>query len=128
MTTMDGPAALGPAGDSTRERRAHPSLALAPVGAGLALGGLLLVGDDGLSPAELVRVGLVVAWGLSRWMASLLFEVNQIVRVDCTELRALGRIAHAEQATSGSHPFSAGLEFLTLRLPEGGGTFYSTKK
>jgi curved DNA-binding protein CbpA len=60
--------------------------------------------------------------------SSLLFEVNQIVRVDCTELRALGRIAHAEQATSGAHPFSAGLEFLTLRLPEGGGTFYASKK
>jgi DnaJ-like protein len=58
----------------------------------------------------------------------VLFEVNQIVRIDSTELRALGRIAHAEQATSGAHPFSAGLEFLTLRLPEGGGTFYSPKK
>jgi signal transduction histidine kinase len=65
MTTMDGPAALGPAGDSARERRAHPAVALAPVGAGLALGGLLLVGDDGLSAAELVRVGLVVAWALA---------------------------------------------------------------
>jgi signal transduction histidine kinase len=65
MTTMEGPAALGPAGDGARERRAHPSVALAPVGAGLALGGLLLVGDDGLSGAELVRVGLVVAWTLA---------------------------------------------------------------
>ena len=60
--------------------------------------------------------------------SSVLFEANQIVRVDCTELHAVGRIAHAEQATSGAHPFSAGLEFLTLRLPEGGGTFYSPKK
>jgi hypothetical protein len=60
--------------------------------------------------------------------ASLLFETNQIVRIDCTELRALGRIAHAEQATSGAYPFSAGVEFLTLRLPEGGGTFYSPTK
>jgi hypothetical protein len=58
----------------------------------------------------------------------VLFELNQIVRVDCTELRALGRIAHAEQATSGAHAFSAGIEFLTLRLPEGGGTFYPPKK
>jgi signal transduction histidine kinase len=65
MTTMDGPAALRPAGESARERRGHPSVALAPVGAGLALGGLLLVGDDGLSVAELVRVGLVVAWALA---------------------------------------------------------------
>ena len=65
MTTMEGPAALGPAGDGARARRAHPSVALAPVGAGLAVGGLLLVGDDGLSAAELVRVGLVVAWALA---------------------------------------------------------------
>jgi signal transduction histidine kinase len=65
MTTMEGPAALEPAGDGARARRAHPSVALAPVGAGLALGGLLLVGDDGLSAAELVRVGLVVAWALA---------------------------------------------------------------
>jgi curved DNA-binding protein CbpA len=58
----------------------------------------------------------------------VLFEVNQIVRIDCTDLRALGRIAHAEPATSGAHAFSAGLEFVTLRLPEGGGTFYPPKK
>src|SRR5687768_4562439 len=32
------------------------------------------------------------------FVSSLLFETNQIVRIDCTELRALGRIAHAEQA------------------------------
>jgi hypothetical protein len=60
--------------------------------------------------------------------ANLLFEVNQIVRIDCTELRALGRIAHAEQATSGAYPFTAGVEFLTLRLPEGGGAFSSIDK
>jgi hypothetical protein len=61
------------------------------------------------------------------FVSSVLFETNQIVRIDCTELHALGRIAHAE-ATSGSYPFSAGVEFLTLRLPEGGGTFYSPQK
>ena len=60
--------------------------------------------------------------------SSVLFELNQIVRVDCTELHAVGRIAHAEQATSGAHPFSAGLEFLTLRLRDGGGNFTSNKK
>ena len=59
--------------------------------------------------------------------ASLLFETNQIVRIDCTELRALGRIAHAEKATDDAYPFRAGVEFVTLRLPEGGGTFYSPK-
>ena len=60
--------------------------------------------------------------------SSVLFELNQIVRVDCTDLHAVGRIAHAEQATSGAHPFSGGLEFLTLRLRDGGGNFTSNKK
>jgi len=60
--------------------------------------------------------------------SSMLFEPNQIVRIDCTELRALARVAHAEQATSGAYPYSAGVEFLTLRLPEGGTPFSSTKK
>ena len=60
--------------------------------------------------------------------SSVLFELNQIVRVDCTELRAVGRIAHAEPATKGPHPFSAGLEFVTLLLRDGGGPFSSIKK
>jgi signal transduction histidine kinase len=64
MATMEGPAALHPT-TGQHDRRAHPVVALAAVGVGLALGGLLLVGDDGLSAAEVVRVGLVVAWALA---------------------------------------------------------------
>lgn len=60
--------------------------------------------------------------------SSVRFEPNQIVRIDSTELRALGRVAHAEQATSGAYPYSAGVEFLTLRLAEGGTTFSPIKK
>ena len=60
--------------------------------------------------------------------SSVLFEPNQILRIDSTELRALGRVAHAEQATSGAYPYSAGVEFLTLRLAEGGATFSPIKK
>ena len=60
--------------------------------------------------------------------SSVLFEPNQIVRIDSTELRALGRVAHAEHATSGAYPYSAGVEFLTLRLAEGGATFSPIKK
>jgi hypothetical protein len=60
--------------------------------------------------------------------SAVLFELNQIVRVDCTELRAVGRIAHAEPATKGPHPFSAGLEFVTLLLRASGGPFASSKK
>ena len=60
--------------------------------------------------------------------SSVLFEVSQILRIDSTELRALGRVAHAEQATSGAYPYSAGVEFLTLRLAEGGTAFSPTRK
>ena len=60
--------------------------------------------------------------------SSVLFEVNQVVRVDCADLRAVGRIAHTEPATKGPHPFSAGLEFVTLLLRSGGGPFSSIKK
>jgi hypothetical protein len=57
--------------------------------------------------------------------ANVLFRVHQIVRIDCTELHALGRIAHAETVKKGEYRFSAGVEFLTLRLRQGGGNFAS---
>jgi signal transduction histidine kinase len=65
MATMEGPATVAGTADGRRARRAHPVAALAPVGAALALGGLLLLADDGLSPAEVVQVALVVAWALA---------------------------------------------------------------
>jgi signal transduction histidine kinase len=65
MATMDGPAVLGRPADGRRARRLQLAAALAPVGTALALGGLLLVADDGYSAAEVVRVGLVVAWALA---------------------------------------------------------------
>jgi signal transduction histidine kinase len=65
MATMQEPAALRSTAERRQGRRPHVAATLAPVGAALALGGLLLVGDDGLSPAEVVRVGLVVAWALA---------------------------------------------------------------
>lgn len=55
------------------------------------------------------------------------FEPNQIVRIECTELRALGRIAHVEHDASGAERFSAGVEFLTLRFRQIRGSFVSTK-
>jgi hypothetical protein len=55
--------------------------------------------------------------------SNVLFQVNQIVRVECTELHALGRIAHAEPATSGVYRFSAGVEFVTLRVRDVGRSF-----
>ena len=57
--------------------------------------------------------------------SNVLFRLHQIVRIDCTEVHALGRIAHAETAKKGAYRFSAGVEFLTLRLRQGGGSFAS---
>lgn len=57
--------------------------------------------------------------------SDVLFQVNQIVRVECTDLHALGRIAHAEPATSGQYRFCAGVEFLTLRVRDVGRSFAS---
>jgi signal transduction histidine kinase len=65
MATIQQPAALGGAAERQRGWRAHPLAALAPVGAALAIGGLLLVADDGFDATEVVRVGLVVAWALA---------------------------------------------------------------
>jgi hypothetical protein len=58
--------------------------------------------------------------------SNVLLKLHQIVRIDCSELHALGRIAHAETATSGALRFSAGVEFLTLRLRQDG-SFGPTK-
>jgi curved DNA-binding protein CbpA len=59
--------------------------------------------------------------------SSVRFEPNQIVRIECTELRALARIAHVESDASGAERFSAGVEFLTLRFRQIRGTFVSAK-
>jgi hypothetical protein len=54
-------------------------------------------------------------------------EANQIVRIDCTELRALGRIAHIRHDASGAARFSVGVEFLTLRFRQLRGSFISAE-
>jgi curved DNA-binding protein CbpA len=57
--------------------------------------------------------------------SNVLFKIHQIVRIDCTELHALGRIAHAAPTKRGVYRFGAGIEFLTLRFRRGGGSFAS---
>ena len=54
-------------------------------------------------------------------------EPNQIVRIDCTELRALARIAHIRHDAAGNARFSAGVEFLTLRFRQIRGSFISAE-
>ncbi len=43
-------------------------------------------------------------------------QLNQVVRIDCSELRALARVAHVEHDPESRGHFSAGVEFLTLRF------------
>ncbi len=49
------------------------------------------------------------------FVAPVALQPNQIVRVDCPELRALGRVAHVESDSDGGGA-RTGIEFLTLRL------------
>jgi curved DNA-binding protein CbpA len=59
--------------------------------------------------------------------SSVRLEPNQVVRIDCTELRALARVAHVEADTTGADRFTAGTEFLTLRFRQLTGSFVSAK-
>ena len=82
-----------------RGRRFLPLAAfLAPLAAGLALGGLLLAGDDGTGAAEGVRAGLVVAWAL----AGLALVVRPA-------LRRLGTVVLVAAALAGSCALSSGI-------------------
>jgi len=54
-------------------------------------------------------------------------QPNQIVRIECHELRALARVAHVEPCTDGVGPWRAGVEFLTLRFRQIRGTFVSSR-
>ena len=53
-------------------------------------------------------------------------QPNQIVRIDCEELRALGRVAHVEPDIETTST-RIGIEFLTLRFWQVRGSFVSTE-
>jgi len=61
------------------------------------------------------------------FVAAVRLHPNQIVRVDCSELRALGRVAHVEPDPEGSELSSIGIEFLTLRFWLLRGSFVSAE-
>jgi hypothetical protein len=54
-------------------------------------------------------------------------QPNQIVRIDCSELRALGRVAHLEPDAETRQHFRIGIEFLTLRFRQIRGSFVSAE-
>jgi hypothetical protein len=62
-----------------------------------------------------------------QFAAAVRLQLNQVVRIDCSELRALGRVAHIEQDPENRQAFSVGVEFLTLRFRQIRGSFVSTE-
>lgn len=61
------------------------------------------------------------------FVASVRLESNQIVKIDCSELAALGRVAHAERNIESGGGFATGVEFLTLRFRQTRGSFVSAR-
>ena len=61
------------------------------------------------------------------FVAPVPLQLNQVVRIDCSELRALARVAHVERDTEGGVGFHAGVEFLTLRFRQIRGSFVSAE-
>jgi hypothetical protein len=60
------------------------------------------------------------------FVAAVPLQWNQVVRVDCSELRALARVAHVAQHDGGEQ-WSTGIEFLTLRFRQIRGSFISAE-
>jgi PilZ domain len=54
-------------------------------------------------------------------------QADQIVRIDCPELRALARVAHVTPDGDAAARFSTGAEFLTLRFRQIRGSFLSAR-
>ena len=61
------------------------------------------------------------------FVAPMRLQQNQVVRIDCSELRALARVAHIERDAERSGGFSVGVEFLTLRFRQLRGSFVSAE-
>jgi hypothetical protein len=54
-------------------------------------------------------------------------QLNQIVKIECPELVALGRVAHAALEAEAPEIWLTGIEFLTLRFRKSSGSFVSAR-
>jgi curved DNA-binding protein CbpA len=61
------------------------------------------------------------------FVAGVRFQENQIVKIDCQELRALARVAHTARDAGPVELWSTGVEFLTLRFRQIRGSFVSAE-
>jgi curved DNA-binding protein CbpA len=62
-----------------------------------------------------------------QFVAGVRLQSNQIVKIDCHELRALARVAHTQPDTDAADRWSTGVEFLTLRFLKIRGSFVSAE-
>jgi DnaJ domain/PilZ domain len=62
-----------------------------------------------------------------QFTAGVRLQPNQIVKIDCHELRALARVAHTSPDGDAIDRWSTGVEFLTLRFRQIRGSFVSAE-
>jgi hypothetical protein len=60
------------------------------------------------------------------FVSAVRLQFNQVIRIDCSELRALARVAHVKHGSDGER-FRIGVEFLTLRFSQIRGNFVSAQ-
>jgi curved DNA-binding protein CbpA len=62
-----------------------------------------------------------------QFVAAMRLQPNQIVKIECSELGALGRVAHVKPDDEMPDRWSIGIEFLTLRFRQIRGSFVSAQ-
>jgi hypothetical protein len=62
-----------------------------------------------------------------QFAAGVRLQANQIVKIDCRELRALARVAHTKSDGDAIDRWTTGVEFLTLRFWQVRGSFLSAE-
>lgn len=62
-----------------------------------------------------------------QFVTAVRLQQNQIVKIDCTELHALGRVAHTKLDSEAPERWATGIEFLTLRFRQSRGSFVSAR-
>ncbi len=62
-----------------------------------------------------------------QFVCDVRLQVNQIVKIECQELGALGRVAHSRSDHGEPERWITGIEFLTLRFRNQRGSFFSAR-
>lgn len=62
-----------------------------------------------------------------QFVTAVRLQQNQIVKIDCAELHALGRVAHTKLDSEAPERWATGIEFLTLRFRQSRGSFVSAR-